>query len=179
MSKNVLIISSSLRNGSNSEALADEFLKGAKKVGHNAEKISLAGKTINFCKGCLACNKTLKCVIDDDSREIVEKMLKADVLVFATPVYYYSVCGQLKTLLDRANPLFASDYKFRDIYLLATAAEDESETVKGTETAVQGWIDCFEKANLSKTIFAGGVNDAGDINGHIALKEAYETGMKL
>lgn len=179
MSKNVLIISSSLRNGSNSEALADEFLKGAKKVGHNAEKISLAGKTINFCKGCLACNKTLKCVIDDDSREIVEKMLKADVLVFATPVYYYSVCGQLKTLLDRANPLFASDYKFRDIYLLATAAEDESETVKGTETAVQGWIDCFEKANLSKTIFAGGVNDAGDINGHIALQEAYETGMKL
>ncbi len=106
-------------------------------------------------------------------------MLKADVLVFATPVYYYSVCGQLKTLLDRANPLFASDYKFRDIYLLATAAEDESETVKGTETAVQGWIDCFEKANLSKTIFAGGVNDAGDINGHIALQEAYETGMKL
>ena len=179
MSKNVLIISSSLRNGSNSEALADEFLKGAKKVGHNAEKISLAGKTINFCKGCLACNKTLKCVIDDDSREIVEKMLKADVLVFATPVYYYSVCGQLKTLLDRANPLFASDYKFRDIYLLATAAEDESETVKGTETAVQGWIDCFEKANLSKTIFAGGVNDAGGINGHIALQEAYETGMKL
>ena len=179
MSKNVLIISSSLRNGSNSEALADAFLKGAKEAGHNAEKIRLAGKTINFCKGCLACNKTLKCVIDDDSREIVEKMLKADVLVFATPVYYYSVCGQLKTLLDRANPLFASDYKFRDIYLLATAAEDESETVKGTETAVQGWIDCFEKANLSKTIFAGGVNDAGDINGHIALQEAYETGMKL
>lgn len=179
MSKNVLIISSSLRNGSNSEALADEFLKGAKEVGHNAEKISLAGKTINFCKGCLACNKTLKCVIDDDSREIVEKMLKADVLVFATPVYYYSVSGQLKTLLDRANPLFASDYKFRDIYLLATAAEDESETVKGTETTVQGWVDCFDKANLKKTIFAGGVNDAGDINGHIALKEAYETGMKL
>ncbi len=179
MSKNVLIISSSLRNGSNSEALADQFMKGAKEAGHNAEKISLAGKTINFCKGCLACNKTLKCVIDDDSREIVEKMLKADVLVFATPVYYYSVCGQLKTLLDRANPLFASDYKFRDIYLLATAAENQSQTVKGTETAVQGWVDCFEKANLKKTIFAGGVNDAGDINGHIALKEAYETGMKL
>lgn len=179
MSKNVLIISSSLRKGSNSEVLADEFLKGAKEAGHNAEKISLAGKTINFCKGCLACNKTLKCVICDDSREIVEKMRNADVLVFATPVYYYSVCGQLKTLLDRANPLFASDYKFRDIYLLATAAEDEAETVKGTETAVQGWVDCFEKANLKKTIFAGGVNDAGDINGHIALKEAYQTGIKL
>lgn len=179
MSKNVLVISSSLRNGSNSEALADEFLKGAGEAGHNTEKVSLAGKTINFCKGCLACNTTLKCVIDDDSRKITEKMLNADVIAFATPVYYYSVCGQLKTLLDRANPLFASDYKFRDIYLLAAAAEDEAETVAGTETAVQGWIDCFEKANLKKTIFAGGVNDAGDIKGHSALKEAYETGTKL
>lgn len=179
MGKNILVISSSLRKNSNSEALADEFLKGAKEAGHNVEKLSLVGKTINFCKGCLACNTTLKCVIDDDSREITEKMLNADILVFATPVYYYSVCGQLKTLLDRANPLFASDYKFRDIYLLATATEDEAETVKGTETAVQGWIDCFEKANLKKTIFAGGVNDAGDIKGHSALKEAYETGLKL
>ena len=177
--KNVLIISSSLRKGSNSEALADEFLNGAKEAGHNTKKVSLADKTIHFCKGCLACNKTLKCVIDDDSREITEKMLNADVIAFATPVYYYSVCGQLKTLLDRANPLFASDYKFRDIYLLATAAEDEVETVKGTETAVQGWVDCFEKAVLKKTIFAGGVNDAGDIKGHSALKEAYEAGMRL
>lgn len=114
MSKNVLVISSSLRKGSNSEMLADEFLKGAKEAGHNAEKLSLAGKTINFCIGCLSCQKTHKCVIDDDSREITEKMLNADVIVFATPVYYYSVCGQLKTLLDRANPLYPSDYKFRD-----------------------------------------------------------------
>lgn len=179
MSKNVLVISSSLRKGSNSEMLADEFLKGAKEAGHNTEKVSIAGKTINFCIGCLSCQKTHKCVIDDDSREITEKMLNADVIVFATPVYYYSVCGQFKTLLDRANPLFASDYKFRDIYLLATAAEDEAETVKGTETAVHGWVDCFEKANLKKTIFAGGVNDAGDIKGHSALKEAYEAGLKL
>ncbi|MDD6729248.1 MAG: flavodoxin family protein [Eubacteriales bacterium] len=179
MSKNVLIISSSLRKGSNSEMLADEFLKGAKEAGHNAEKISLSGKKINFCTGCLVCQKKQKCVINDDSIEIVEKMLNSDVLVFATPVYYYSVCGQLKTLLDRANPLFASDYRFRDIYLLATAAEDEDETVKGTETAVQGWIDCSEKAELKKTIFAGGVNDAGEIKGHSALKEAYETGKQL
>lgn len=179
MSKNVIIISSSLRKGSNSEAMADEFMKGTKEAGHNAEKISLAGKTINFCIGCLACQKTQKCVIDDDTGEIIEKMLKADVIVFATPVYYYSVCGQLKTLFDRANPLFASDYKFRDIYLLTSAAEDEAETVKGTETAVQGWVDCFKEAKLKKTIFAGGVNDAGDIKGHPALKEAYETGKQL
>lgn len=179
MNKNVLILSTSLRNGSNSETLAEELHRGAEDAGHHVEKVSLAGKTINFCKGCLACMKTHKCVINDDSREITEKMRNADVIVFATPVYYYSVCGQLKTLLDRANPLFASDYKFREIYLVATAAEDEPETVKGTVTAVQGWVDCFEKANLIKTVFAGGINDAGDIKGHKALKEAYETGKQL
>lgn len=178
MSKNVLIISSSLRKGSNSEMLADEFLKGVKEAGHNAEKLSLAGKTINFCIGCLSCQKTHKCVIADDSREITEKMLNADIIAFATPVYYYSICGQLKTLLDRANPLYSLDYKFRDVYLLATAAEDEAETVAGTKTAIQGWVDCFPKAAFKKSIFAGGVDNAGDIKGHFALKEAYETGKQ-
>lgn len=179
MSKNVLIISSSLRKNSNSQMLADSFMRGVEEAGHNAEKISLDGKTINFCKGCFACLKTQKCLINDDGREIAEKMLNADVIVFATPVYYYSVSGQLKTMLDRANPLFCSDYKFRDIYLLATAAENKKETVSGTVTAVKGWVNCFEKAALRKTIFAGGVNDAGDIKGHPALQEAYETGKQL
>lgn len=179
MSKKVLILSSSLRRSSNSEALADELRRGAEDAGHSAEKISLAEKTISFCRGCLTCLKTGKCIINDDSREITEKMFRAEVIVFATPVYYYSICGQLKTLFDRANALFASDYSFRDIYLLAAAAEDEDETVKGAVTAVQVWVDCFEKAALKKTIFAGGVSDAGDIKGHRALREAYETGMKL
>lgn len=179
MSKHVLVISSSLRKNSNSEALADEFLKGAEAAGHHTEKISLQGMNIRFCIGCLACQKTGTCVIDDDSREITRKMQNADVLVFATPVYYYSVCGQLKTMLDRANPLFASDYQFRDIYLLAAAAEDEPETPAGTETAIQGWTDCFDNASFKRTIFAGGVNDAGDIAGHPALKEAYEAGLSL
>lgn len=109
----------------------------------------------------------------------LRKGSNSDVLAFATPVYYYRSCGQLKTLLDRANPLFASDYKFRDVYLLASAAEDASETVKGTETAIRGWADCFEKTNFKKTTFAGDVNDAGDIKGHSALKESYKTGMSV
>ncbi len=178
MSKKVLVISSSLRTNSNSEALADAFLNGAKEAGHDIEKCSLAGKTINFCRGCLVCNQTLKCVIDDDSRVITDKMRCADVIVFATPVYYYSISGQLKTLLDRANPLYASDYQFRAVYLLASAAESDPETVKGAETAIRGWVDCFEKAELKKTIFAGGVNGTGEINAHIALSEAYEAGKQ-
>ncbi len=179
MNKKVLIISSSLRKGGNSEMLAKEFEKGALKSGNEVEIVYLRDKSIGFCRGCLACLKLGKCVIGDDAVEIAEKIKNADVLVFATPVYYYSVSGQLKTMLDRANPLYDSDYRFTDVYLLSTAAEDEKTTVEGTEKTVQGWIDCFERARLSGVIFAGGVNDVGDIAGHKGLTEAYEAGKNV
>ena len=179
MSKNVLIISSSPRKGGNSEVLAAAFAKGAAEAGHKVETVYLREKQYAFCKGCLACLKLGHCVIADDAVEITARMHDADVLVFATPVYYYSVSGQLKTMLDRANPLFDSDYAFTKAYLLATAAEDGEETVEGTVKAVQGWVDCFERCELAGTVFAGGVNGVGDIAGHPALEKAYQTGKEI
>lgn len=179
MSKNVLIISSSPRKGGNSETLAASFAKGAEEIGHKVETIYLREKNYGFCKGCLACLKLGHCVIDDYAVEIAARMHDADVLVFATPVYYYSVSGQLKTMLDRANPLFDSDYAFTKAYLLAAAAEDGEETVEGTVKAVQGWVDCFERCELAGTVFAGGVNGIGDIAGHPALEEAYQMGKEV
>lgn len=179
MGKNVLVISTSLRSRSNSDALAEAFADGARDAGNTVEKIMLRGKNIAFCQGCLACQKTQKCVITDDAAEIAEKMCKADVIAFATPVYYYEMSGQMKTLLDRANPLFSSDYAFRDIYMLTTAAEDSAFVPERAVSGLQGWIDCFEKAKLSGSVFAGGVTDAGEIAGHQALTEAYEMGKKL
>ena len=123
--KKILIVSTSPRVNSNSEALAKAFAKGAQEAGHEVELISLRGKTVNFCRGCFVCQEKLRCVIRDDADEIRQKALQADVLVFATPIYYYEMSGQLKTLLDRLNPLFPSDYAFRDVYLLTAAAEDE------------------------------------------------------
>ena len=111
--------------------------------------------------------------------EIAAKMHDADVLVFATPVYYYSVSGQFKTMLDRANPLFGTDYAFTKAYLLATAAENEAATVEGTVKAVQGWVDCFDRCELAETIFAGGVSSVGDIAGHPALEQAYQSGKEV
>ena len=131
MSKKVLAISSSFRKGSNSEALADAFLKGAAEAGYDTEKVCLGDKNIGFCRGCLACLKTGRCAFNDDAVEIAEKMLKADVLVFATPVYYYSVSGQLKTMLDRANPLYGQNYAFRRVYLLTSAAESADSAQEG------------------------------------------------
>ena len=179
MSKKVLILSSSPRKDGNSETLAAAFAKGAREAGHQVETIYLREKQVGFCKGCPACLKLGHCVIQDDAVEIAAKMHDADVLVFATPVYYYCVSGQLKTMLDRANPLFDTDYAFTKAYLLATAAEDEPETVSCTVKAVQGWVDCFPRCQLAETVFAGGVNDIGDIVGHPALERAYQVGKEI
>lgn len=179
MSKNVLIISASLRSRSNSEALARSFMEGAEAAGHKVELVTLKDKELAFCKGCMACQKLGRCVIDDDANPIAHKMEQADVSVFATPVYYYSMAGQLKTLLDRCNYLFSADYKFRDIYVLTAAAENEEHTPVKTVLAIEGWVECFEKARLAGSVFAGGVTDMGDIAGHEALKEAYEIGKNI
>lgn len=179
MPKNILVISTSLRNNSNSDILADYFIEGAKSAGNNVEKISLKDKNIAFCKGCLACQQTKKCVINDDAVEIADKMCRADVIVFATPIYYYEMSGQMKTLLDRGNSLFSSDYSFRDIYMLTAAAEDEDYVPEKAVSGLNGWIDCFEKAKLAGTVFAGGVSDAGDITNHPMLQKAYDMGTKV
>lgn len=179
MSKNILVISTSLRRNSNSDMLAEEFIRGAQDAGNHVEKITLRDKTIGFCKGCLSCQEHKRCVIHDDAPPIAQKMGAADGIVFATPIYYYEMSGQMKTMLDRSNPLFSSDYSFRNIYLLAAAAEEDPSTMDGAIHGLQGWIACFEKAHLAGTVFAGGVQTAGEIKGHSALQRAYEMGKAV
>lgn len=179
MPKKVLAICTSLRERSNSEALADQFLSGAAFAGHLVEKITLKGKSIAFCRGCFACQKTGRCVMADGAAEIIEKIRCADVIAFATPIYYYEMCGQMKTLLDRVNPLFSLTYSFRKIYMLSAAAERESFVPERAANGLKGWISCFEKAQFAGGVFAGGVTGAGEIEGHAALAEAYEMGKNV
>ena len=179
MAKKVLIISTSLRGGSNSDILAKECEKGAKEAGHEVEYISLKGKDIKFCIGCLNCQTKGICVLKDDVAEIMEKVLVAEVIVYATPIYYYEMSGQMKTLLDRLNPMYPMDYAFRDIYMIATAAEEEESAFEKAYNGLQGWVDCFERARLAGTVFAGGVDGPGEIAGHPALAAAYEMGRGI
>lgn len=179
MAKNVLAVSSTLRKNGNSEVLAKEFLKGAKEAGHNVEFITLQDKDVKFCKGCLACQKIGTCVIKDDTNAIVEKMKNADVIVFASPIYYYEMAGQLKTLLDRGNSLYASDYKFRDIYFLATAADTNPNAADIAANGIKGWVACFSKARLKGVILGAGAESVGDIQNNPAMKQAYEAGASV
>ncbi|MBR1935698.1 MAG: flavodoxin family protein [Muribaculaceae bacterium] len=177
--KKVVVISTSMRPGSNSHQLAVQFAEGAKAAGHDVELISLRGKNIKFCIGCLSCQTTGACVFNDDVPAIMDSVLNADVVAWATPIYYYEMAGQMKTLIDRMNAMYPKDYRFRDIYLLTTAAEDEPNVPARAESGLQGWIDCFEKASLKAHLFCGGVGAAREIDGNPKLQAAFSLGNAL
>ena len=101
------------------------------------------------------------------------------MLVFATPVYYYSVCGQLKTFLDRLNPLFPRENRFREIYLLAAGAEDEDGLERGALSDIQGWADCFEGVRIAGVLCAKGVQDRGDVVKTGYPERAYALGRDV
>lgn len=177
--KKVVVISTSMRAGSNSQQLAEQFAEGAKAAGNEVNFITLRGKEIKFCVGCLACQKLGACVIKDDVPAIMDQVLNADVVCWATPIYYYEMSGQMKTLIDRMNAMYSKDYSFRNVYLLTTATENEEETPKRAETGLTGWIECYPNSRLAGTLFCGGVTMPNDIKGNDKLKEAYELGNKV
>lgn len=178
--KKVLIISTSLRNNSNSEILAHETERGAKDAGHDVEFVSLKDKNIQFCKGCFACQKSGHCVINDDANAITEKMKNANVIVWATPIYYYEMSGQMKTLIDRANSLYSAKRNFGDVYVITTS-EDATKGVSQTVlNGVNGWIACLSGVQLKGCLEAGGINNPNEIKNHNNfLEQAYNMGKNI
>ena len=92
----------------------------------------------------------------NDMQEIVRT---SDVLVFATPIYYYEMSGQMKTFLDRLNPLYIADCQFKDVYLLASAAEEDEYAMKRAKSGLEGWIECFPQSHFAGSVFAGGMTN--------------------
>ena len=180
MGKKILFVSASLRTGSNSERLAREAERGARDAGNDVEFVSLKDKDLRFCKGCLACQKSGKCVIRDDAAELIAKVQNAEVLVFVTPIYYYELSGQLKTLLDRCNPLFPQKYEFREVYLMTASAEDGDEVYETAVNGLKGWIDCFPECHYAGNFSGGGLNDGGEAEHRTdVLERAYAFGKGL
>ena len=124
--KKVLIIAGSPRKNGNSDMLARQFAKGAEESGHQVEIIYLRDLKINYCQGCLVCLKKGECFQKDDANSLLPKMMEADVVCFSCPVYYYSVSGQMKTFIDRMNPLY-DKMKDKDFYYMLTATNSLTE----------------------------------------------------
>lgn len=176
--KKIVVVTSSPRKGGNSETLAQKFAKGAAAAGDEVKFVAVRDIKLQFCTGCLYCQQHEKCVLNDGMNALYDDFQNADVLVFATPVYYYAVCGQLKTFLDRLNPLFTRNNRFKEVYLLATSAEAETSAMDGSVSDIQGWIDCFEGVKLAGVLRGTGVTGKGEIEGTDFLSKAYEMGFR-
>ena len=178
MSKKVLILSGSPRKGGNSDILCDEFMKGAEESGNTVEKIRVAEKKIGYCRGCYACKVTGICAIKDDMAEILQKMNDADVIVLASPVYFYSIDAQLKAVIDRTVARWL-EVKNKEFYYIMTAADGEKESLETTLACFRGYADCVEGAKEMGVIYGTGVYEKGEVKATKAMKEAYEMGLKL
>ncbi len=174
--KNVVIISSSPRKDGNSETLAKQFEKGAQASGNKVDFIALRDFNLGYCKACYVCEKNGKCFQNDGMNEINEKLINADVIVFATPVYFYSMSGQLKVMIDR---LFPSYTKIKaDIYMIATQWDSDKVIMENTFNAIRGCTrDCFENCEEKGVIYGVSLTEKGDAQNNAEyLNQAYEMG---
>ena len=128
----------------------------------------------------MACQTLGKCVINDDANEITLKMKEADVIVWATPVYYYEMSGQMKTLIDRANSLYATGKNFSETYVITTSADSSKGVVQTVMNGVKGWVACFGGLELKGYLEAGGLDNPDDVqNRKDLLEQAYELGNSI
>ena len=177
--KQVLIISASPRRHGNSDTLCDRFAAGARESGHRVEKVFLAEKTIGYCRGCGACHTTHRCVQRDDMADILDKMVQADVIVLATPVYFYTMDGQMKTFIDRTVPRY-TEITDKDFYFIMTAADTEKASLTRTLEAFRGFTeDCLDGAREAGILYGVGAWQVGEIENTPAYAEAYEMGKRI
>ncbi len=174
--KKVLVLSASPRRGGNSDILCDQFVRGAQDAGHAVEKVFLRDRNIGYCLGCGVCNRTHQCVQKDDMKEILDKMVEADVIVMATPVYFYAMDGQMKTFIDRTVPRY-TEITDKDFYFIMTAADTDKQSLARTVEGFRGFTeDCLDGAREKGILYGVGAWQAGEIRNTPAMEEAYQMG---
>ena len=178
MSKNIIILNGSPRKEGNTSALTAAFAKGAEKAGNTVTEFFLGDMDIHGCKGCFGGGKNpdSPCVQKDDMEQIYPVYKAADVVVLATPLYYWTISGQLKTAFDRLFAVAECDPNYRN-------PKKESVLIMAAEgygfTESEYWYDRLEQHlgwNSLGKILCGGVMDIGDIAGKEELEQAEQLG---
>ena len=175
--KNIVILMGSPRRGGNTELLTEAFINGARAAGNNIELICPAQKNINPCLGCNYCyaDKKHRCVRKDDMSECYEKLAVADIIVIATPVYFYGVSAQLKCLIDRLHNPVRNTFHVKKLALLAVCADTNESVFDSVKQMYFSVLKYFSLENAG-IITVYGVKDKGDIVGSPALGQAEELG---
>lgn len=173
--KNILIISSSPRKNGNSQMLCEQFKKGAEEKGHTVTLIRLMEKKIGFCRACDGCMRNDgTCVLNDDMEEILKLFQKADVLVLATPVYFYGISAQMKTFIDRTYPIWQHLGK-KEVYYIISAGLGE-DIIERSLGDLDGFVEHLEEYRIAGRIYATNVMEAGLVKNLDVFEKAYQMG---
>ena len=178
MSKKVLILSSSPRKRGNSATLCDRFAEGARAAHHQVELVAIAEKNIHYCTGCYACKRTGECAQKDDMAAVLDSMLQADVIVLATPVYFYTMCAQMKTVIDRTVPRY-TEIRGKEFYFIVAAADTSKPAMEPTLQGFRAFTGLLPGSREKGVVYGTGAWQIGDIQNSPAMRQAYEMGKAV
>lgn len=174
----ILVLTGSPRQGGNSAVLADSFIKGAEEAGHTVFRFDAAFKNVHPCIGCNKCGMDGPCIFNDDFEFVREHIVDADVVVFATPMYYFGISAQLKTVIDRFYAINGKIHRPKKAVLLMTyanTAASEAEPIKKHYEVLLnylGWQDAGQ-------VIASGVWPVGAVEHTAYPQKAYEIGKNI
>ena len=169
------------KKGGNTDQLVKQFAKGAASAGHDVEVEYLFGKDIHGCIDCQTCMRTGACVWKDDFPAMLDKVMAADVITFASPVYFFSISAQLKTFLDRTYAAYGKLNGKRIIFLSTAGGSSEKwmhELQKAVGT-IEGWAICFDDMVFERSIGHWDMETTDDITATAAFAEAKAAGASL
>lgn len=150
-------------------------MKGAVEASHHVDKVLLGEKEIHYCRGCYGCMRSGKCVQKDDMAQVLDSMIAADVIVLATPVYFYTMCAQMKTVIDRTVARY-TEISNKDFYFIVTAADGRKAALERTIEGFRAFTSCLQGAKEKGIVYGTGAWKVGDILASRAMKQAYEMG---
>lgn len=175
----IVVLVGSMRKEGNTDLLAKAFVDGASKK-NDVEIISVAEYKVNPCIGCNSCfeRKDNSCFQKDDMEIIYRKLAKADMIVIASPVYFYGISSKLKAIVDRLHTPLRNNFRVKKLGLLLVAAATLPTVFDAIEIQYKLVLDFFKLEDAGRVLVRG-VKDKGDIKGNKALEEAYKLGMSI
>ncbi|WP_295094607.1 flavodoxin family protein [Ruminococcus sp.] len=176
---NIIIFIGSMRKNGNTARLTQSFAEGAAR-NNNVKIVSVADCKVNPCIGCNSCftREGNKCFQNDDMLQIYEKLKNADIVVIASPVYFYGISAQLKAIVDRLHTPMRNTFHIKKLGLLLVGAAELPNLFDPVIMQYQMVLDFFKLESIG-TVLVRGVKDIGDIENNPALKEAYELGDSI
>ena len=176
--KHIVILSGSPRKNGNTNLLCRQFQQGAEEAGHSVRFIPLAEKRIGFCRACDACMRSGgTCIQKDDMENILCAFQQADVVVLATPVYFYGVSAQMKAFIDRTYPIWQHLGR-KEVYYIVSAGLGE-DIIARSLGDLDGFVEHFEQYEIKGRLYASNVMEAGAVRTLPVMEAAYQAGLHV